>query len=106
MFPIWGPGEIHEYDNRLLNKTKDEEILEEVDIVGKRYVYIFNEVKSPTSAMVAEPQEKCGNKKCQNTKQLKFCQCRSIKYCGMECLKEDRSNHKKKCELQQAHLKQ
>lgn len=50
--------------------------------------------------------ERCGNKECKETERLIFCKCKSVKYCGMECLKADFKNHKKKCELEETHLKQ
>lgn len=31
---------------------------------------------------------------------LKHCQCKTIKYCGMDCLKVDWPNHKGKCEAE------
>lgn len=37
---------------------------------------------------------------------MKYCQCKSVKYCSMNCLKEDREKHRKKCELELAHYKQ
>lgn len=104
MHKIWGVGEIYEFDSgKLKGKPKDSEILEEVDIVGKQYVYVLNEV-----SRAAEPEQtqKCGNKSCSASEKLKYCQCRAIKYCGMECLKADRNNHRKKCELEISHQKQ
>jgi hypothetical protein len=45
--------------------------------------------------------EKCNNRMCGKTVDLKNCQCKSVKYCDIECLKEDWKNHRAKCELEQ-----
>jgi len=47
--------------------------------------------------------EKCANKRCGKTEDLKFCQCKLVKYCNLDCLKEDWRYHKAKCELEQEH---
>lgn len=37
---VWGPGDIYEFDERKNNQiVSDSEILEDVDTVGKRYLY-------------------------------------------------------------------
>jgi ubiquitin carboxyl-terminal hydrolase 4/11/15 len=35
---------------------------------------------------------------CKMEEHLKFCKCRSIKYCNIDCLKKDLVNHEKICE--------
>jgi ubiquitin carboxyl-terminal hydrolase 4/11 len=37
---------------------------------------------------------------------LSFCKCKAVKYCDRDCAKADYKNHKKKCELEQAHTQQ
>lgn len=62
--------------------------LEEEDISD--LVIIFdnsNKIKVSSSGITkpsAAALEKCGN--CGKTHKLAFCQCKTIKYCNMECL--------------------
>lgn len=57
---------------------------------------IFDKGEDPISKGSSKI-EKCGYKKCGKTGDLKLCQCKTIKYCNIDCLKEDWKNHKAKC---------
>lgn len=92
---IWGlfDGEIVEIDEKgALVPVNEGEFLEEVDTMGKRYLY-------RRVARKPEKVDRCGNKGCGKTEKLSYCKCRSIKYCNRECAKADYKNHRKKCEL-------
>lgn len=58
------------------------------------------------TSKIAKTVEKCGNKECQITEKLKFCRCKTIKYCGMDCLKANYKNHKATCLDERACLEQ
>lgn len=93
----WGQGEIYQEGAKMNVLVNEGEILEEIDTVGKRYIYI--EGKGKTEGSSAKAVDRCGNKSCNKTENLVYCKCKTIKYCNMECLKADYKNHKKKCEL-------
>lgn len=78
-------------------------ILEDVDTEGTTYIYTRSQPESKSKQAEAVSY-KCSY--CKKTENLKFCHCKTVKYCDMECLKEDRKNHKKRCELEIAHIKQ
>ena len=77
-------------------------MLEEIDTEGTTYIYTH--LLPEEASKPAAPEFKCQN--CKKTENLKFCYCKTVKYCDMDCLREDRKNHKKRCELEISHIKQ
>ena len=62
--------------------------LEEEDISDIALIFDNSNILKVTSSGITKPTaaaiEKCGN--CGKTNKLAFCQCKTIKYCNMECL--------------------
>lgn len=79
--------------------------MEEVDTVAN--IYVFGTLTQNKINTI--PTNKNGISNCKNcgkTTNLRFCQCKSVKYCDQKCQKDDRDKHRKKCELEYSHLKQ
>jgi len=74
---LWGDseGEIVELDERgALSPVVEADFLEEVDTVGKRYIF-------RRASRKPEIVERCANKNCGRTEKLSYCKCRAVKYC-------------------------
>lgn len=74
----------------VLKPVADNTFLEEANTIDKVYVYgelpPAQEKSSPIStSSTSNPLSRCNF--CKKTKNLKFCQCKSVKYCDRQCQK-------------------
>ena len=95
---VWGGGKICHDDGKNNRPVSGNDIFDEIDTIGKKYLYILNGKGEESDSKSGGRIERCNNNKCRKTQDLKMCQCKTVKYCNLDCLKEDWKNHKKKCQ--------